>query len=599
MREQVRAIFEATIGRCVSAGLLPAAVEGRTFAVETPRNPAHGDYAVNAALVLAKPAGMQPRQLAQLLVDHLHDPDGIVTSVELAGPGFLNVRIHPSSFYRALRDVSEGRERFGHSNLGNGRRVMVEYVSANPTGPMHVGHGRGAVTGDAIARLLAATGHEVVREYYVNDAGGQVVALARSVWIRAREIWAAEHPEDGLEPMELGVDDYRGDYVVDVARTLLERTPEEERRALVHGPFERVREPLMRQAVQIVLDTMIRPDLRDFGIEFDNWFSERSLHESGAIEEALAELERRGFIEERVLPPPRGIERDPDADEQGRPQLVFLSQRFGDDADRPVKKADGSYTYFAADVAYHWDKLLRGFDLLINVWGADHGGYVPRVRAAIQALGRPPESLHVVLVQMVNLLKNGQPVKMGKRSGNFVTIRWLLDEVGADAVRVFFLMRRGDSMLDFDVDLAKQQSKDNPVYYVQYGHARCASILRKAREQGLPSPSFSADLHQHLTMPEELDLAKRILSFPEVVAGAAEALEPHRIVFYIQETTAAFQSYYEKGKRQGEKVISEDQGKTMARLYLIACMKQVFANALALLGVSAPERMVREEEEEE
>lgn len=311
MREQVRAIFEATIGRCVSAGLLPAAVEGRTFAVETPRNPAHGDYAVNAALVLAKPAGMQPRQLAQLLVDHLHDPDGIVTSVELAGPGFLNVRIHPSSFYRALRDVSEGRERFGHSNLGNGRRVMVEYVSANPTGPMHVGHGRGAVTGDAIARLLAATGHEVVREYYVNDAGGQVVALARSVWIRAREIWAAEHPEDGLEPMELGVDDYRGDYVVDVARTLLERTPEEERRALVHGPFERVREPLMRQAVQIVLDTMIRPDLRDFGIEFDNWFSERSLHESGAIEEALAELERRGFIEERVPPPPRGIERIP------------------------------------------------------------------------------------------------------------------------------------------------------------------------------------------------------------------------------------------------------------------------------------------------
>jgi len=300
-----------------------------------------------------------------------------------------------------------------------------------------------------------------------------------------------------------------------------------------------------------------------------------------------------------VLPPPRGIERDPDADEQGRPQLVFLSHRFGDDTDRAIKKADGSYTYFAADVAYHWDKLQRGFDRLINVWGADHGGYVPRVRAAIQALGRPPEALDVVLVQMVNLLKNGQPVKMGKRSGNFVTIRWLLDEVGADAVRVFFLMRRGDAMLDFDVDLAKAQSKDNPVYYVQYGHARCASILRKAVEAGIPRPSFDAEHARHLTMPEEIELAKRILTFPEVVEGAARALEPHRIVFFIQETTAAFQRYYEKGKRQGEKVISEDRDKTLARLFLIACMKQVFANALGLLGVSAPDRMAREGEDED
>lgn len=599
MRDQVRQIFEATIGRCVTDGLLPPAVEGATFAVETPRNPEHGDFAVNAALVLAKPAGQSPRAIAQLLKDRLVDPDGVLSAVEIAGPGFLNIRVDPGYFFRALRQVEEQGAGFGHSDFGKGERVMVEYVSANPTGPMHVGHGRGAVTGDAIARLLAAAGFAVTREYYVNDAGGQVVALARSVWIRARELWAADHPGTNLEPVSLGEDDYRGDYVIDIAREVVARWPEAEREALIRGPFDAVRGRIMPVAVQVVLDTMIRPDLQAFGIEFDNWFSERTLHENGEIDKAIEDLRTRGFIERRVLPPPRGIERDPDADEQGREQTVFLSHRFGDDTDRAIQKADGSYTYFAADVAYHWDKLQRGYDRLINVWGADHGGYVPRVRAAIQALGRPPEALDVVLVQMVNLLKNGQPVKMGKRSGNFITIRWLLDEVGADAVRVFFLMRRGDAMLDFDVELAKAQSKDNPVFYVQYGHARCASILRKAIEAGLPRPSFDADLVRHLTMPEELELAKRILAFPELVAGAAQAREPHRIVFFIQETTAAFQSYYEKGKRQGEKVISDDQGKTLARLFLIASMKQVFANALALLGVSAPDRMERAGEDEE
>lgn len=599
MREQVRQIFEATIGRCVAEGALPPAVEGCTFAIETPRNPEHGDFAVNAAMILAKPARRKPREIAELLRDNLRDEAGMLASVEIAGPGFLNVRIDPAFFFRALRDVAEAGGRFGRVEAGQGRRVMVEFVSANPTGPMHVGHGRGAVTGDAIARLLDAAGWDVTREYYVNDAGGQVVALARSVFVRARELWAQTHPDANLEPIALGEDDYKGEYVIDVARAVLDRTPEAEREALVRGPFEQVRTRLMNEAVQVVLDTMIKPDLQAFGIGFDNWYSERSLHESGAIDRAIDELEKRGFIEERVLPPPRGIERDPDADEQGKPQLVFLSQRFGDDADRAIRKADGTWTYFAADAAYHWDKLQRGYDRLINVWGADHGGYVPRVRAAIQAMGRPPEALDVVLVQMVNLLKNGQPVKMGKRSGNFITIRWLLDEVGADAVRVFFLMRRGDAMLDFDVDLAKAQSKDNPVFYVQYGHARCASILRRAQEAGLPRPSFDASLAKFLTMPEELELAKRILAFPEVVEGAAEALEPHRIVFFIQETTAAFQRYYEKGKRAGEKVISEDEGKTMARLFLIACMKQVFANALGLLGVSAPERMEREEEDED
>lgn len=492
--------------------------------------------------------------------------------------------------------VEEEGDAFGNVNVGAGTRVLVEYVSANPTGPMHVGHGRGAVTGDAISRLLAAAGYQVSREYYVNDAGGQVTALARSVWIRARELWSEEHPDDALAPIALGEDDYKGEYIRDVARALLADWPEAERPALVRGPFEPLRDRIAGAAVQIVLETMIRRDLAKLGIGFDSWVSEKALHASGEVERSIEELERRGFVEQKVLAPPKGIERDPDQAPDQRPQLVFLSTRFGDDADRPLRKADGSLTYFAADLAYHWDKLQRGYDRLIDVWGADHAGYVPRVRAAIQALGRPADALEVVLVQMVNLLKNGQPVKMGKRSGNFVTLSWLLDEVGADAVRVFFLMRRGDAMMDFDVDLAKAQSKDNPVFYVQYGHARCASILRKAVEAGVPSPTFSPEHCHFLRLPEELELTKRILAFPEVVAAAAQAREPHRIVFYIQETTAVFQSYYEVGKRGGERVISDDPDKTAARLFLIASMKQVFANALALLGVSAPERMEREPE---
>jgi len=596
MREKVRQIFADTIARCVTLGLLPEGAESADFAVETPRNPAHGDFAINAAMVLSKLAGRPPREIAQLLLDHLGDTEALLEKREIAGPGFINVGIDPAWFFRALRAVEEEGASFGHVGVGGGKRVLVEYVSANPTGPMHVGHGRGAVTGDAISRLLAAAGFDVAREYYVNDAGGQVTALARSVWIRARELWAETHPDSGLEAIALGEDDYKGEYIRDVAAVLLDAWPEAERAALVQGPFEPLRDRIAGAAVKVVLDTMIRPDLGKLGIHFDSWVSEKALHESGEVERAIAELERRGFVEEKVLAPPKGIERDPDAPADERPQLVFLSTGFGDDADRPLRKADGSLTYFAADLAYHWDKLQRGYDQLIDVWGADHAGYVPRVRAAIQALGRPPEALEVVLVQMVNLLKNGQPVKMGKRSGNFVTLRWLLDEVGSDAVRVFFLMRRGDAMMDFDVDLAKAQSKDNPVFYVQYGHARCASILRKAVEAGLPRPAFSPEHAHALVLPEELELTKRILAFPEVVAAAAQALEPHRIVFYIQETTAVFQSYYEVGKRGGERVISDDPAKTAARLFLIASIKQVFANALALLGVSAPERMERETE---
>lgn len=597
MREKVRQIFVGAIKRAVLAGELPEEATTQSFAVDVPRNPEHGDYAINAAMTLAKLASKPPRAIAQILLDHLDDEEGLVSQTEIAGPGFVNVRLDPTFFFRELRKIGEQKERFGHVDVGAGAQVLVEFVSANPTGPMHVGHGRGAVTGDAVSRILAAAGYQVTKEYYVNDAGGQVVALARSVWIRARELWSERHPDAALEPMQLGEDDYRGEYVRDIAAAVLERFDEGDREALVRGPFEDWRERIAEVAVAVVLDTMIKADLAKLGITFDSWYSEKALHESGDVQKAIDDLEQRGFVTEKVLPPPKGFERD-EAERDDRPQLVFLSSELGDDADRPLRKGDGSYTYFAADVAYHWDKLRRGYDRLINVWGADHAGYVPRVSAAIQALGRPKESLEVILVQMVNLLKQGQPVKMGKRSGNFIRLQWLLDEVGTDAVRVFFLMRRGDAMLDFDVDLARAQSRDNPVYYVQYGHARCASILRRAREEGHAAPTFQAEHAAHLTMPEELDLAKKLLSFPEVVEGAALAREPHRIVFYIQETTAAFQHYYEAGKRKGEKVIADDPEVAAARLFLVECTKRVFANALALLGVSAPERMERLEEEE-
>lgn len=600
MREKVRRLFGKAIEKAVIDGALPGEATGIEFAVDSPRNPAHGDYAVNAAMILAKAAKRPPREVAQLLIDRLVDDEALLKATEIAGPGFINLRLDPAFFVRELRRVEEEGERFGHVQVGGNERVLVEYVSANPTGPMHVGHGRGAVTGDAVSRLLAAAGYEVVREYYVNDAGGQITALARSTWIRARECYLEAHPDAafGEGPTELGEDDYKGDYIKDVAREVMSRWSEEETLEILRGPFEANRDRIAREAVAVVLDQMIKPDLEKLGIRFDSWFSESSLHESRAVERAIADLETRGFVETKVLPPPKGFARD-EAEADERPQLVFLSSQFGDDADRPLRKGDGGFTYFAGDVAYHWDKLQRGHQRLINVWGADHAGYVPRVRAAIQAMGRPAEDLEVILVQMVNLLKQGQPVKMGKRSGNFIRLRWLLDEVGKDAVRVFFLMRRNDAMLDFDVDLAKAQSKDNPVFYVQYGHARCASILRKAVEEGHARPSFRPEHAQKLTLPEEIDLAKGMLDFPEVVAAAARAREPHRIVFYIQEVTALFQHYYEAGKRKGEKVISDDQEKTAARLYLIASMKRVFANALELLGVSAPERMERLEEEGE
>ncbi len=568
MREIVAAVVDATLDRLIADGDLPAWPErprGRTL-VDTPRSREHGDWASNAALVYAKVAKRRPPEVAALFRDKLVDPAGAVAALEIAGPGFLNFRLSPDVWWRALAEVEKQGSSFGHTRGGEGKRIDVEFVSANPTGPMHVGHGRGAVTGDVIASLLGAAGYAVTREYYINDAGNQIDTLARSVHLRYRELFG--------ESVELPEESYPGEYVSDIAAALRKEHGDRFRAApeaewlRLFGDF----------AVARVLE-MIRGDLDTLRIHFDVWFSERrQLQESGALAAVLADFRARDLI----------------YDKDGA--VFFRSTKHGDDKDRPVIKSNGQPTYLAGDIAYAKDKFERGFDWCLNVWGADHHGAIPRLQAAVRELGYDPQRLRFALVQMVNLLKDGQPFKMSKRAGTVVGLREVVDEVGADATRFFFLLRKSDTQLDFDIGLAKAQSNDNPVYYVQYGHARLCAILRRAVEQGIPAPRWKVEALRTLTLPEELELAKRILSLPELIAGAAEALEPHRVVFFLQETVAAFHGYYTRYKNT-EKVIGPDPLKTAGRLYLCDALRLAMANALALLGVSAPERMERDEPE--
>ncbi|TMB04072.1 MAG: arginine--tRNA ligase [Deltaproteobacteria bacterium] len=587
VKEEVARVLERALDRCARDGLLPAG-ERPPVQLDAPRNPAHGDFASNAAMVLQKQhaqatgaAKPNPRALAQAIVERIEDPDRILEKVEIAGPGFLNLKISPVVWHRAVGAVWQERDRFGRSAAGGRRKTMVEFVSANPTGPMHVGHGRGAVIGDTVAHLLDWVGYDVFREFYANDAGGQVFRLAHAVYARATEL-------DGNVPLEpLDPDDYQGEYVKDVARAWLATRPD------LRKPFSELREPLRQFATGWILDHLIKPDLELFGIRFDRFFSEKTLHDKDAIPHAVEVLRSKGVLAEEVLPPPQGTERDPDEEATPKPLLVMKTTRFGDDRDRPIYKTTGEPTYFAADLAYHFDKLERGYRRLIDVWGADHGGYLTRMKAAVGAMGG---ELEVIIVQLVNLLKEGKPFKMSKRAANFVTLREVLEEAGADATRFFFLLRRADMALDFDVALARKNTLDNPVFYVQYGHARCAAILRKAQEERAVSPTYDLDTLSALKLPEEMDLIKRVLHFPDLVAAAAQSLEPHRIVFYLQETIAAFHAYYTKYKKT-ERVISDDARKTAARLYLVWAIKQTLRNALALLGVSAPERMEEAEKE--
>jgi len=521
--------------------------------VEVPGNPEHGDFATNLAMTMARSEKKSPRQIAEALVAALGE-SALLDKVDIAGPGFINFTLAPVCWYEVLDDITARGKGYGTSLAGKGQKVQVEFVSANPTGPLHIGHGRGAAVGDAVASILRAAGFEVQREYYVNDAGNQVATLGRSIWLRLRELHGDEitFPEDG----------YQGEDIRELATSLRDEDPD----AIKLEEAEAIKR-CSAYGVGKVLD-WIAVDLETFGITFDNWFSEQSLYDRNMVETELAKLSAKGL----------SYEQD-DA-------LWLRTTDFGDDKDRVLIKSDGSPTYFASDVAYHMEKFDRGFDRVIDVWGADHHGYVPRMKAVVAGLGHPPEDLQVLLIQMVNLLRDGQPYTMGKRSGNFISLRDVVDEVGKDACRFFFLMRRSDSQLDFDLELAKRQSNDNPVFYVQYAHARVCSINRTAEEQGVALPARGTAELACLTLAEELALAKQLARYPDVVVGAAQSCEPHRIVYYLQELAAQFHSYYNK-----QRVLVEDVAVTRARLYLVNGVRTVLANALDLLGVDAPERM--------
>jgi arginyl-tRNA synthetase len=571
------------LGRLAEAGKIPSGLDASRVVVEPPRDPSHGDLATNAAMVLAKEARMNPRALADLLVGDLGD-DPRLTQVDVAGPGFINIRLAPEVLHQALRAAVVDGEGFGRSGQGGGGAVNVEYVSANPTGPMHVGHGRGAVFGDALASLLSYAGYRVAREYYINDAGAQVDVLARSAYLRYRE--ALGH-DIGAIPEGL----YPGDYLKPVG----ERLAREHGTSLLEKP-EAEWLPLVREVSINAMMDLIRADLAALNIHHDIFFSERSLQQDngGEVARTIAELQARGLVYMGRLPPPKGQK---DEDWEDREQLLFRATAFGDEVDRPLLKSDGSFTYFASDIAYHRSKYERGFSSMIDVWGADHGGYVKRMQAAVKAVTDNRGELDVKLCQLVRLLRGGEPVKMSKRAGDFVTLRDVVDEVGRDAVRFMMIFRKNDATLDFDLAKVVEQSKDNPVFYVQYAHARCASVFRQAAE-AFPDANFSpeglekADL-SILHDEAERDLIHRIAQYPRTIEAAAEAHEPHRVAFYLYDVASAFHSLWNKGKDlpQLRFVNQTDKESTKARLALVHALRGVLASGLAILGVTAPNEM--------
>jgi arginyl-tRNA synthetase len=558
--------------------------------VEPPKRPEWGDFSSSVAMTLASQVRQPPLKVAELLAAGLRGqfPD-VFLHVNSAPPGFLNLTLHPLRWIQVLRMIQVHGALYGTSDIGKGKRILLEFVSANPTGPLHVGHGRGAALGQAIARLLKSVGFSVSREYYINDAGRQLQLLGRSVYARYREHWGkpSSFPEDG----------YHGDYIKIVAESVAKTHGQ----TLLDGSSDKAETLCAQLASQMLLDR-IKEDLATFGVEFETWFSEISLHTTGLIQQSLDELRQKRLLIE----------------EEGA--WWFRSSQFGDEKDRVAQKQDGSYTYLAADIAYHRQKLDRGFDMLINIWGADHHGYIPRMEATVQAFGFAKEALRIVLVQMVSLRRGGQKIEMSKRAGEFVTLREVIDEVGPDAAKFFFLMRRADTHLDFDLELAKQQSSDNPVYYVQYAHARLASLFRVAQERQVPLPTIQDVDQALLIQDEELGLIKTLAQYPFVVESSAMALEPHRVTFYLQELAAQLHAYYNKNRvlpsleperntgDTGDNLKFGESGNTTAssqertyesispdltaaRLALLRQVQTVIGNGLAILGISAPEKM--------
>lgn len=554
MKKPLEDLLRNACERAIKGGELVTTTLPPLF-LSVPKEAEHGDLATNVAMILARGEKKPPRAVAETIVRNVQDPAAILADVTIAGPGFINFRFAPSYWWRCLADCEGAGDAYGHSRLGEGTRLQIEFVSANPTGPLHVGHARGAVTGDAIARLLAATGHQVEREYYVNDAGNQMEMLGASTYARYMELCGrpVPFPEEG----------YHGDYVRDVAAAI--RDAEGDR--WVDAEEGAARAHMRDHAGAMLLDA-IRDDLATLAIGFDAYVSERKLREDGVVDATLAALEERGVVY--------------DADGA----RWFRSTDFGDDKDRPLVKSGGEYTYFGADVAYHRDKLVRGFERIIDVWGADHHGHILRMKAALTALGMDASRLEVLLVQVVSLTRAGVPVRMGKRSGSFVTLREVVEEVGADATRFFLLMRKSDAQLEFDLDLAKQRTAENPVFYVQYGHARIASIFKQAAAAGYDRADVGAADPSRLVETDELALIRMLAQFPETVEQAALEREPHRLVFYLMQLAGDFHRYYNRTR-----ILGEDRDLAQARLLLAANVQKVIRVGLQLLGIGAPDTM--------
>ena len=541
-----------------------------TLSLDAPKRPEWGDLASTVAMSLASSEHKAPHDIAQIIIENIPQREQLFDRVEIVRPGFLNLTVKPALWQEVLREIESQGARYGRTAVGAGRRVLVEYVSANPTGPLHVGHGRGAAVGQAVVRLLDAIGYEAVSEYYINDAGRQMKLLGASVYARYQELsgHTVEFPDDG----------YHGSYITSVAQQIKEQLDP------VAGELTPADlQTRCRSLAYQKLLGLIREDLKSFGIEIQSWFSETSLLESKAIEVALEELKARDLL----------FQQDG--------AWWFRASTYGDEKDRVVKKQDGEYTYLASDIAYHHDKLRRGYDLLVDVFGADHHGYIPRMQAVMQAYGHPKDRLHVVLVQLVKLLRDGVEVKMSKRTGEFITMREVLDEVGADAANFYFLMRDSNTHLEFDLELAKQRSADNPVYYVQYAHARICSLWRVASARGIARPSAEGTDLTVLMDPDELGLIKKLSSYPEVIQASALAFEPHRVTYYLQQLAALLHTFYNKHRVLPPELDQENKESasaevltsklTAARLVLMGAVQQVLQNGLTVLGISAPEHM--------
>jgi len=586
LKHHIENLIASALAGLEATGALPHGHDA-TINVDHTKSKEHGDYASNIALMLAKPARTKPRELAEKIAKALPASDKVV-KVEIAGPGFINFFLDAGAYHSVVREILDRREAFGRGTTGAGRAVQVEFVSANPTGPLHVGHGRGAAYGATLANLLDAAGFRVHREYYINDAGRQMDILATSVWLRYLELCG--------EKFDFPSNGYKGDYVYDIGATLHRENGDQYRHAAVQvfenvaadepkgGDKEAHIDALIERAksllgaagyrklfdlgLKAILDD-IRQDLAEFGVTYDQWFSERALVEDGAAERAIGRLKKSGHVYEK----------------EGA--LWFRSTDYGDEKDRVVVRENGQKTYFAHDIAYHMDKLERGYDQVIDIWGADHHGYVPRVKAALAAIGDDAEKLHVLLVQFAILYKGGERMQMSTRSGEFVTLRELRHEVGNDAARFFYVLRRCEQHMDFDLDLAKSQSNDNPVYYVQYAHARIHSVFRQLKEKGLTHDPVNGDRHlARLSEPHEQALIERLARYPEVLEAAALAYEPHQLAYYLRELAYDFHTYY-----GAHTFLVEDAALRDARLNLIVAARQVIANGLKLLGVSAPESM--------